>query len=322
MDDIRYELVEIRTTSPVLFTDAGAAPPLVARAELYRPAEGVAPPYPAVVVSDARGELKEARLRPYARHLAEHGHAVLVVDSYAARRLGGTPQLQRLAAVTEAMMMADAFAAQAALAARDDIAPERIHHLGFAAGGLTALLSAFDQMRRTFGADGRPAFASHAAFYGSQALRLVDNRASGAPAAIFYGGQDDTLNHTRLDLLAGDLISAGAKVRIVGYDNACHGWDREADGRARESVNLRRLAGRIDPDGLLLDDESGRAILSGRQRVLWLARRASLFAVHKERNDEVTQAARAALLEHLAGGADGGGAADAAGERPRLRLVG
>lgn len=323
MDDIRYELVEIRTSSPVLFTHARAAPGLTMKGEFYRPPAHVAPPYPAVVASDGRGGLKLARERSYARHLAEHGYAVLVLDSLAGRGLGGVAQPMRLLGVTEAMMLADAFAALAALRQRADIAPQRIHHLGFAAGGLTALLSAFDQMRGAFGV-GEAAFASHASCYGSQALRLIDYRSRGAPVAVFYGGQDDTLNHARLDLLAGDLMSAGSTVRIVGYDAAYHAWDREEDKPATDRINLRRLAGRIDPDGLLHDDVSGRPVASGRARALWLARSASLYGVHKERNAAVTDAVRAELLRHLAS-ADGQlveGAAPEPGEHPKLRFVG
>lgn len=299
MDDIRYEPVEIATRSPVLFTDVGNAPALKMRGELYRPPSDETAPYPAVLVSDARGGLKEARIRPYARHLAENGHVVLVLDSFAARGMGAVRRSLQLYAVTEAMMLADAFAGLAHLAGRPDVDPAQIHHLGFAHGGLVAHLSAFDQIRATFGA-GERHFARHASFYGSQALRLVDYRTQRAPAAIFYGGEDDTLNHARLDLLAGDLRAAGGSVTITGYDAARHEWDREEIRPRNERLNLRRLAGRIDPDGRLLDEASGKPILTRRARGLWLARAAAhLAAVQKQRQPEIAEQARADLLRFL-----------------------
>lgn len=314
MNEIQYELVEIDTRNPVLFSDIGTAPPMSMKGEFYRPPPGIAPPYPAVVVSDARGGIKRARQRPYACHLASNGYAVLVIDSQSARGLGGASRPQRLYRVTEAMMLADAFAGLAFLAAHADVAPQRIHHLGFAHGGMIALLTAFEQLRQAFVADDA-AFASHASFYGLQSIRLVDYRTRGAPVAVFYGAQDDTHNHARLDLLAGDLRSSGANVRAIGYDTACHEWDREEERPAHERFNLRRLAGRLDPAGNLCDDDTGRPIGSLRARGLWLARAAGLLAVHKVRNEEVTERARADLLDHLAATAE-------PAARPALRIVG
>jgi len=318
MDDIRYELVEIATRSPALFTDIGKAPPMTMKGELYRPAAADGAPFPAVVVSDARGGIKQARERPYACHLARNGYAVLVLDSYAGRGLGGVARAVRLYRVTEAMMLADAFAGLTFLAARPDIAADRIHHLGFAHGGMIALLSAFDQLRETC-LDGDAAFASHSAFYGLYAFRLVDYRTRGRPVAIFYGGQDDTHNHARLDLLAGDLRNSGADVRIIGHDIAYHEWDREDPRPGSERLNLSDLAGRIDPANVLCDDRSGRPIATLRARGRWLARNASLFAVEKKRNEEVTERTRADLLAHLAAA---GAQEDERPERPALRVVG
>lgn len=312
MDDIRYEHVAIDSRNPALFAGIAGAPALRLTGELYLPGADAAPPFPAVVATDARGGLKTAREREYARHLAEAGYAVLVHDSYAARGFAGRAHPMRYVRVSEAAMLCDAFAAQTALAARDDIDAARIHHLGFGFGGMIALLSAFEQLRAACGA-GEGRFASHASFYGLNALRVVDYRTTGAPAAIFYGGQDETLNHARLDLMAGDLENGGSPVRATGYDAAGHEWDREAERPGVERVNLRALAGRIEPGNRLVNDDSGRPIASARARAVWLCRAASLFGVRKVRNEEVCRAARADLLAHLDGTAGAASAEPASG---------
>lgn len=323
MGDIRYELVGIDSASPLLFGDLAHAPLIRFSGELYLPSADLPPPYPAVVASDTRGGVKTHRHRAYARALAEAGYVVLVHDSYAARGFGGGTHPLRYFSVSEATILADAFAALRLLAARGDVDATRIHHIGFGVGGMIALLSAFGQNRRSMEIDEATRFAGHASFYGLNALRMVDYRTTGAPAAIFYGGHDDTLNHAGLDLVVGDLRNGGSAVRLEGYDDAHHEWDRELERPGFERINLRALAGRLEPGGRLACDISGRPILTARARARWLAKAANPFGVRKVRSEETTRKALASLLEHLAGvgGEDGEGPA-AGGTVLTLRAAG
>ncbi|MEO1104070.1 MAG: hypothetical protein AAFW98_10130, partial [Pseudomonadota bacterium] len=78
-------------------------------------------PVAAALICDALPRSCPNEAARTAHLLARHGMAALVVDSFAARGFGLSMHPIRLLRVTEAMMLADAFAALTWLGARPDI---------------------------------------------------------------------------------------------------------------------------------------------------------------------------------------------------------
>ena len=129
---VREESVRFPSTSPFTPADAAHAPAATAIGELYLPADA-APNHttPAVVMlHGAAGRVAE-RGATYGPQLAAMGVAVLVIDTYGARRDMATGFIGRVLHITETMFVADAYAGLRYLATLPDDrpAPRRAHRL-------------------------------------------------------------------------------------------------------------------------------------------------------------------------------------------------
>lgn len=305
MDDILYERIEIPTLSPFVLTDVGrkdASRPM--KAELYRPANATGP-LPAVVISEGLGGVKVSRERRYGRFLAQCGFAAVVMDSFATRGFAKYPDPLRALNVTEAMMLADNFAALQWLAARPDIDADRIYDIGFSYGGMMVILTAYEQLRQVF-VPGPERFAAHVSYYGPTVPRLVDYRTTGAPVCIMNGSLDRNLNAARLDLIVEDLRNGGSAVENIIFENAYHQWDSDDHERRYDPFNLHDLAVRIEPDNRIYDEKFGRRIESFTSRALMIARNVSFKGFHLMRNAEYFQRSDEILLRYLTVTADEG----------------
>lgn len=298
MDDIEYERIEIPTTSPFVLTDVGRnAAPTPLKAELYRPANASGP-LPAVVISEGLGGVKVSRERRYGRFLAQCGFAAVVLDTFATRGFDKYPDPLRALNVTEAMMLADNFAALRWLAARDDIDADRIYDIGFSYGGMIVILSAYEQLRRVF-VPGPERFAAHVSYYGPTVPRLVDYRTTGAPVCIMNGRLDRNLNAARLDLIVEDLRQGGSAVENIIFEGAYHQWDSDDHQRRYDPFNLHDLRVRIEPDNGTYDETSGRRIASFASRAVMIARNVSFKGFHLMRDAEVFRRSDEILLRYL-----------------------
>lgn len=299
MDDVTYERVRVPSASPFVLTDFGkeaTVTPLFA--ELYTPAT-TPPPWPAVVVSEGLGGVKDARERRYGRFLAQNGFLALVVDSFAARGFHTAPHPIRAINVTETMMVADAFHALAWLAERPDVDRQRIYNIGFSYGGMICILTAYEQMRRTFlASDDR--FAAHVSYYGPTVPRVEDYRTTGAPVAILNGELDQNFDPKRLELIVGDLRNGGSAAENIIFADTYHQWDSDDHTRRFDRFNIRRMATRIAPDNRIFDETSGREIRSFPSRLLAIARSVSLKGFHLMRNPDVMRETDEILLRYLA----------------------
>ncbi|MCF3931937.1 hypothetical protein L1787_00740 [Acuticoccus sp. M5D2P5] len=246
-----FQRVQLVTASPFGPADPARAEAIETR--LYRP-QSVDGRCPALVIS--AGGRTEAAER-CARRATRTGAIALIVDTAAARRARGAFARVR---VTEAMAVADAFAALVYLATRDDVDPACIHHAGLADGGTAAILTTYRQLQQRFRPDG-PAFASHLAIDAPPNVRMEDYRTTGAPVALAFGAgcPADT---ARLDLVAGDLEQGGSSVSRHVVDAIAEDWHPAP-------------ALRVTPDGRVVDDQSGRPVkgLLGRYFALRRARR-------------------------------------------------
>lgn len=316
MDDILYERVEIPTTTPFVLTDVGRRDaPTGLKAEFYRPANA-AGPLPAVVVSEGLGGVKTARERRYGRFLAQCGFAVVVQDSFATRKAARFPDPIRAISVTESSMIADAFSSLKWLAARPDIDVDRIYNIGFSYGGMISILTAYEQLRRTF-VPGPEKFAAHVSYYGPTVPRLVDYRTTGAPVCIMNGDLDANLNPARLDRIVEDLRNGGSPVENIVFEGAYHQWDSDDQVRRFDRFNLHDLAVRIEPDNCIYDEKSGRCITSFATRLMMIARNVSARGYYLLRDDDYFRISDDVLLRYLTVRADEPLAPDAKPSRDR-----
>lgn len=305
MDDIRFERVAFSAPDPFVLRDHRPHAParrvhLVA--DYYRPATDTAP-FPGAVVSEGLGGVKTARERRYGRFLAQHGCATLVIDSFRARGRAGAIHPVRAIAVTESMMLSDAFAGLAWLADRAEVDSSRIFNVGFSYGGMIAVLAAYEQLRRHFlGADG-PRFAGHVSYYGPTVPRLEDPTTTGAPVVIFNGARDDNLNRARLEAIVADLERGGSPVTSIVFPAARHQWDSNDHVERFDRFNLRPGAVTIRRDGTIVDERGGRRVEGFWSRLGMLWNSVSLRGFYLRRDEDVMRRTDAILLETI--GVDG-----------------
>jgi dienelactone hydrolase len=160
----------------------------------------------------------------YADLLNSWGVAVLAVDSFAGRDVEDT--LFDQSAVSEASMMADAYAALNLLSRDPRIDPYRIGLIGFSKGGGPALLAALDRYRKVL-AEGRNRFALHVAFYPWCGFSFQDETATGAPILILSGGMDRVTPAALCAVFAGRLRrdNPGLPLEMETYPAGGHAFD-------------------------------------------------------------------------------------------------
>ena len=298
MDDTTSGTARLLTSNAVVLRDFSrdnATKPLDAL--YYRPQRGE-PPFPAVVINEGLGGLKRPRELRYGRFLAEHGFAALVIDSFGTRGYGRAPHPVRAAAVTETMMLADAFAGLSWLARRPEIDAARIANVGFSYGGMIVILTAYEQIRRHF-VSGDEAFAAHVSYYGPTVPRLVDYRTTGAPVAILNGALDANFDPRRLDLIAGDLRNGGSPVENIVFDAAYHQWDGDDAVVRHDRFNIRRLATRIEPDQTIVDERTGHRVRGHLSRLAMILRSVSLAGYGLKCDLDVMRRTDEILLRYL-----------------------
>jgi len=210
------------------------------------------PPWPAVVLlHGASGPGSQDR--HYADVLARAGFAVVAVDSFGARGVTRTVDDETL--VSEASMLADAFAARQALADDPRIDAERIALVGFSKGGIAALYGAIEEIRAAYGA--KP-FAAHVAYYPWCGLRPLALRTAGAPVLVQMGDND---NVAPVELCR-DLVAAieqadpTASISLVVYPGARHAFDHPS----LASLGWVPITGMIPSDCLIEEIEPGAFI--------------------------------------------------------------
>jgi dienelactone hydrolase len=160
----------------------------------------------------------------YARLLNGWGIAVLAVDSFGPRGVRETIFDQ--SAVSEASIMADAYAALNQLSKDPRIDPQRIGVMGFSKGAAPALLAALDRFRVRL-ADPGNRFALHVAFYPWCGFSFLDQTATGAPVLVLSGARDRVTPAALCIELAGRLRSANPRLPldIAVYPAGGHAFD-------------------------------------------------------------------------------------------------
>lgn len=230
-----------------------ADPPTQAQAYLVLPpGASAAEPVPAVVLLHGASGVLEAREMTYARQFAAMGIAAFVVDVFGARRDRADDFIGRLLAITEAMFLADAFAALDTLAQRPEIDARRVALVGFSYGGMVATFAAYEQVAELYAPDGRR-FAAHVAFYAPCLATFEDARATGAPLLMLYGGRDVSVDPERCVEVAGQIDAGGGRVETVVYPEAVHQWDGRFDSERPIGRSLAGCRLEVERDGTARD---------------------------------------------------------------------
>ena len=256
-DDMAGDPVAFPSHSPFALSDAGAGPdrdpPTTASGTLFLPRSASAgSPVPAVVLLHGAGGVLGAREITYARQFAEQGVAALVVDVFAPRRDRASGFVNRLIEITEAMFLADAYAALRFLARRPGIDGTRVALVGFSYGGMVATYAAYAQLAELF-ARGGERFAAHVAFYAPCIAEFEDNRATGAPLLMLFGARDAIVDAERCARVAAQLKAGGGDVRTIVYEGAVHQWDGWFAGEREIGRNLAGCSFVVERDGTVRD---------------------------------------------------------------------
>ena len=235
---------------PVMLRGALLTPPTV------RPADG----FPAVIAlhgcsgmySRRNGHESEVAERMLLRidGWLKDGYVVLFVDSFRSRGVSEVCTIRvGERTVTATRRRLDALGALAYLAARSDVARDRIAIVGWSHGGSTAL-QAVNRSDRTIASffarpDAPPFFRAAVAFYPGCAtpLKTIDRYVPGTPTRVHIGELDDwTPARTCVDL-GSALAERGADFVVTTYPDSHHAFDAPSG----EVVHRMDVPNGVDP---------------------------------------------------------------------------
>ena len=190
--------------------------------ELYLPRKrhaGLA----AVVIMNSSAGVCDIRERFYARFLAQHGIAALVVDSFGPRRVVETIQDQ--SRITDQNMESDAYAAFDYLAGDPRFDARRIAIMGVSKGGQTAINTSLLARRAWFGRSA-PDFAASIALVPPAHMQQRDARTDGRPLLVLLAEKDDYTGVVPVLEYAVRMRRTGSKaIKTVIYPNVHHAWE-------------------------------------------------------------------------------------------------
>ncbi len=252
--------VVLESSTPFTLDDVGDrddAPPADLQVSLFLPDEASADaPVPAVVLLHGAAGVLSSRGPAYARQLAEMGVAGVVVDSFGSRRDLARDFIDRLLKITEAAVLADAYATLAWLDAMPEVDASRVVLVGFSYGGMVSLYGVQEQVARAFLPDG-PRFAGHVAFYAPCIARFEDGATTGAPVLMLAGAGDAIVDAERCAETAAALEAGGSGVTRITYDGAYHQWDGNRAGPFPIGRNLAPCRFVVEADGDVHDGRTG-----------------------------------------------------------------
>ena len=256
-EGVRETPVGFASHSPFSLADVGRGPerdpPTRAVAVLFEPSTpAAARPRPAVILLHGAAGVLAPREIAYGRRFAERGIAALVVDAFASRRDRGRGFVERLLNITEAMLIADAYAGLRFLAGRAGVDPRRVALIGFSYGGMAAMYAAYAQVAERYAGSGLR-FAAHVAYYAPCIADFEDDRTTGAPLLMLSGSEDAIVDAERCRAVAEEMRAGGSIVERIEYAGGYHQWDGRFDGPFKIGRNLAPCRFRVGRDGTVRD---------------------------------------------------------------------
>lgn len=201
-------------------------PATTVKAQLFLPAGASADkPVPAMVILHGSGGILESREIAYGEWMARNGIAGLVVDSYAARGVTeDTPYGLRVAIVSDADEVADAYNALKFLNQHPSINPAKIAVMGFSYGGMASRAALDNRIYQNLASDVMP-FALHLDYYGPCHFDLQTTKTTGAPLFSLRGAEDQSNDLQACARIENQLRQAGSAIGSTIFPNAGHGWE-------------------------------------------------------------------------------------------------
>lgn len=218
---------------------------------------------PAVVIVNSSGGVTAHTELYYARLLASHGMAALVVDSFTPRGIRNTVADQ--SQLRTGQSAADAAAGFRWLSAQPWVDPARIIVLGMSKGGIAALTTATEADRRLYGiTDVR--FAAHVSIAPGCEFQNEDARTTGAPIFFMLSELDDyTPIQPCLEQVERMRAAGNATVRLAVYPGVYHAM--ESAGGVVEITVERAKRCRIFRSGdRWFDRSTGKLAPAGQER--------------------------------------------------------
>ena len=188
-------------------------------------------PFPGVVMLHgcggpyAKGGQLNARHQIWGEYLAAHGYVALMLDSFTSRGLKEICTVKyRSRPIKESERVGDAYAALAWLAARPDVAADRVALLGWSHGAGVTLDAITHHPAQA------PAFRAAVAFYPGCTARAktADRFHPYAPLFILIGEADDWTPAAPCKALASSVAARGEPMRIVTFPDTYHDFDNPA----------------------------------------------------------------------------------------------
>lgn len=185
-------------------------------------------PFPAVVQLHGCAGLEAQSFR-WARWLADHGYAALVVDSLRARHVKGDcrtgPDEPPITARFD-----DAFGALRYLQSRPDVRGDRVAAIGWSQGGVYAMAvingPSLERARRRGVALPAVGFAASVGVYPGGCFSLVKEQVV-RPLLVLIGEADDWTPADKCREMVEAMRARGADATIVTYPGAYHYFDVE-----------------------------------------------------------------------------------------------
>lgn len=219
-----------RVGQAVRFENVTPGAPLAIDATLVLPSGPG--PFPAVVQMHGCGGVEAQSFR-WARWLADHGYAALVVDSFRPRHVKGDcrtgPDEPPITARFD-----DAFGALRYLQARPDIRGDRVGVIGWSQGGVYAIAvvngPSLERARRRGVTLPAVGFAASVGVYPGGCFSLVKEQVV-RPLLVLIGEADDWTPAATCREMVDAMRSRGADATIVTYPGAYHYFDVEGQRR-------------------------------------------------------------------------------------------
>ncbi|WP_421875110.1 dienelactone hydrolase family protein [Pacificispira sp.] len=291
--DILYE-----SRSPYDFVNMidGSAPEVTVPATLTFP-DGANPgtPVPAVIIMHDSAGVDAVHEHAYASMLNREGYATLVVDSYGARGIRSTEANQTL--VTAVMMLADAYAGLNLLSSDPRIDGSKVAVMGFSKGGMVALYSSLEQVRKWF-ATGDDRFAAHVPIYPYCGLLPDETELTGAPVKMLLGGLDDYTPVSQCQTVQEHVDPEGTLMTLEIYKGAYHSFDGSWNVEREPFFNPSDCHFSFGSDGITRERGTGRIASTAEQRQEVLSDCGSM-GITSGRNSQASAQARQDLKSFL-----------------------
>jgi len=191
---------------------------------------------PAAVILPGAGGFDEDDDRALVNALNEVSIAALAFDPNKARNISEWPVAARV--ISDAMRVCDAFGALKALSVHPGIDSKRVAVIGRSRGGLVALLTASEIIRRAL-VGNELVFAAHIAVYPGCHVQMKEPNFTGAPILMLLA-EKDNVTPARLCLdYMGRIKTHGHPIQAITYKGAAHGFTKST--LYRRTIKLKEL---------------------------------------------------------------------------------